>query len=54
MKLSDRWLTLHMEVSRNSLPRDILDIMNVIKNDLSAFTEQNPTIAGEFYGLYVM
>lgn len=30
------------------------DIMNVIKNDLSAFTEQNPTIAGEFYGLYVM
>lgn len=25
MKLSDRWLTQHMEVSRNSLPRDILE-----------------------------
>lgn len=46
--------TAHENIEELVTTRHSGDIMNVIRNDLSAFIEQNSTVADKFYDLYVI
>lgn len=46
--------TAHENIEELITTRHSGDSMNVIKNDLSAFMEQNSTAADKFYDLYVI